>query len=153
MSHTYNSLLSSSLYALQSNYTYVEENYLSANLNTYNKSLYNGLKNLTIIYNQVNITYAAILAKAKANTAALIAAQLESPAAIKPINLSYEELALNNVVASKIDNSTAVSQNLSKVSSAAEAYIGPTISLVGVARAVDGPLYKLLLYVLRFALR
>ncbi len=139
LSHTYNSLLSSSLYALQSNYTYVEENYLSANLNTYNKSLYNGLKNLTIIYDQVNITYAAILAKAKANTAALIAAQLESPAAIKLINLSYEELALNNVVASKIDNATVVSQNLSKVSSAAEAYIGPTISLVGVARAVDGP--------------
>lgn len=139
LSHTYNSLLSASLYALQSNYTYIEENYLSANLNVYNRSLYNGLKNLTVIYNQVNATYAAILAKAKYNTASLMAIQLESPAAITPINLSYQELSLNNMITSRIDNTTAIDSNLSRISAAAESYIGPTISLVGVARAVDGP--------------
>ncbi len=139
LSHTYNSLLSASLSALQSNYTYIEENYLSANLNAYNRSLYNGLKNLTVIYNQANATYAAILAKAKYNTASLMAIQLESPAAIIPINFSYEELSLNNMIASRIDNTTAISSNLSRISAAAESYIGPTISLVGVARVVDGP--------------
>lgn len=145
LSHISNNTLAVLLASLQRNYSNLKTNFINLNISAYNRTLSRKLANLTVLYNSINATYAAILGQARNNTALILIGQLnaQNPPG-QSSSLAFAQLGLDSLISSKISNTVDVQNKLAAINSNASALTGQSSLLVEAARAADGAFAALL---------
>lgn len=138
LTHISNSSLLASLTQLETDYASLKAGYLSLNLTTYSATVSSDLSSVVYIYNQQAPLYPRIVEMAKNNTALIIGLQSESNNP-QLSALAFEEDQLNLQVNSRINSTSAITANLTKVNSGARALEAISVNPAASSRATDGP--------------
>lgn len=140
--HVSNAMLRSALLSIESTYQNVTNNFVNLNLTKEDQTLALQMASLTSAYAKVNASYSGIVSVASNNTAKVIALQTTGQSQ-DITTLAFNEFALNGAVAaSNITNLTSLRNSVNAISTALKKYSIYPISLVELARAIDGPFIR-----------
>ncbi len=139
LTHISNESLLFALSRLQTDYSTLRSGYLSLNLTVYQSTLGSDLSNVTALYSHQEPLYKRIQLMADNNTGLLIAIQsiTSNPNASA---LAFMQDKLNLQIGTHINNTGAISRNLSKVNADAKALQTIRVSAADLSRATDGPI-------------
>ena len=141
LTHVSNSSLSFDLATITANYDNVTANYETTNFTVANRTLSAQYAALEKVYAKVNATYSVLMGRVQNNTAKLLELQVNGAISPAVANLAFEQFALNGQAFSGAlgGNLGTLSAQANAIAQRLSSYSIGSISLVELARSVDGP--------------